>query len=84
MKLQKDKIIWKLLKIYDVFHSQYYGIHSKFKRMYDVLRCWGQEDLRVKKLDDLMPINVTVTNSGKITLTLTFISLFFVSALKTK
>jgi len=37
------------------------------KRIY-VLRWWGQEDPRVKKLDDLMPINVTVTDSGKIAL----------------
>jgi len=29
---------------------------------------WGQEYPLVKKLDDLMPINVTVTNSGKIAL----------------
>jgi len=29
---------------------------------------WGQEDPRVKKLDDLMPINVTVTHSGKMVL----------------
>jgi len=34
----------------------------------DILRGWGQEYPRVKKLDDLMPINVTVTNSGKIAL----------------
>jgi len=33
-----------------------------------VKRWWGQEYPCVKKLDDLMPINVTVTNSGKITL----------------
>jgi len=32
-----------------------------FKR---ILRWWGQEYPRVEKLDDLMPINVTVTNSG--------------------
>jgi len=34
----------------------------------DVLMWWGQKDPRVKKLDDLMPINVTVTNTGKIAL----------------
>jgi len=34
----------------------------------NILRWWGQEYPRVKKLDDLMPINVTFTNSGKIAL----------------
>jgi len=29
---------------------------------------WDQEDPLVKTLNDLMPINVTVTNSGKIAL----------------
>jgi len=39
------------------------GIHIK-----RILRWWGQENQRVKKLDDLMPKNLTVTNSGKIAL----------------
>jgi len=33
-----------------------------------ILRWWGQEHPRVTNLDDLMPIHVTVTNSGRIAL----------------
>jgi len=43
------------------------------------LRWWGQVYPRVKKLDDLMPINVTVTNPGKIPLQ-EFIIFFYYSA----
>jgi len=42
-------------------------ISTFIKRIY-VLRWWGQEYPRVKKLDDLLPANVTVTISGKIAL----------------
>jgi len=38
-----------------------------FKRIH-ILMWWVQEYPLVKKLDDLMPINVTVTNSGRIEL----------------
>jgi len=51
----------------------------------DVLRSWGQEYPRLKKLDDLMPINVTVTNSRKIVLpeSVNFFSIY-ISSFKIK